>query len=195
MPPLLRRFDLSSEKSDHTLLHHLSSLQHALKNWLIPATRLELQVDCPHWDEELANSEDTVQLNKNRASLWLLTRECLCRICLVLVAECIDDLQNHERDPLRSAVVSCAAGMQAAQLKHTTQLLAGAAKVPVCTARAVSAPLHFLTRYYTRTEDTVGLQWCTQFKDDILKSAPWLRWDVLLPWSFLTIHDVPAYRV
>jgi hypothetical protein len=184
-------FDFSTNKPNHTLLHRLSSLQYALETWLTSASSPDLQVNAPFRGDQPASPEDT-QLDRTRASLWLLTRESLCRICLLLVAECIDGLQNLESTAPHPVV---AANIRAEQLKATAQSLARAAKVPVCTARAVSAPLHFLTRYYAIVGDTAGLQWCICFKDDILKSARWLRWDVLLPWSFLTIHDVPTYRV
>jgi hypothetical protein len=181
VPSLLQRLDFSSGKPDHTLLDHLRILQQGLDTWLDSASRIDLPVEGPLSDERLARSDESLQLNQARASLWLL-----------LVAECVDGLQDHKPTASHKIVT---AKMRAFQLRSTTQLLANAAKVPVCTARAVSAPLHFLSEYYARVGDTAGLKWCAQFKDDILKSAPWLRWDVLLPWTFLTIHDVPMYRV
>jgi hypothetical protein len=192
VPSLLQRLDFSSGKPDHTLLDHLRILQQGLDTWLDSASRIDLPVEGPLSDERLARSDESLQLNQARASLWLLTRESLCRICLLLVAECVDGLQDHKPTTSHKTVT---AEMRAFQLRSTTQLLANTARVPICTARAVSAPLHFLSEYYARVGDTAGLKWCAQFKDDILKSAPWLRWDVLLPWTFLTIHDVPMYRV
>lgn len=73
------------------------------------------------------------------------------------------------------------------------QSLARAADIPVCIARAVNAPLHLLTPFYAQIGDTAGLEWCAQFKADIHKSVPWLRWNVLLPWGLLTIHDTPMF--
>ena len=69
--------------------------------------------------------------------------------------------------------------MRALQLRRNMQSLARAAEIPVCIARAINAPLHFLTRCYVQVGDTAGLEWCAQFKTDIHKSVPWLRWNVL----------------
>lgn len=83
--------------------------------------------------------------------------------------------------------------MRALQLRRNMQSLARAADIPVCIARAVNAPLHLLTPFYAQIGDTAGLEWCAQFKADIHKSVPWLRWNVLLPWGLLTIHDTPMF--
>lgn len=123
---------------------------------------------------ERVSVEHSTQSDGTNASLWYLTRECLCRICLLLVAECVDALLGHKSTVARLA----SAKMRAVQLRCTMQSLACAAEILVCLARPVNAPLHFLVRYYAQAGDTAGREWCAQLKDDILKSVPWLRWDV-----------------
>jgi hypothetical protein len=140
---------------------------------------------------ESVRLEDSVQSDRARLSLWYLTRESLCRICLLLLAECVDALLNHKSTVGHPA---CAAGAHAAQLRCNIQSLARTAEFPVSIARVVNAPLHFLTRYYARVGHTSGLEWCAQSKGDIHKSVPWLRWDVLLPWGLLTIHETPMFN-
>jgi hypothetical protein len=80
------------------------------------------------------------------------------------------------------------------QLRITMLLLAQAEGVPVYTARAVSDPLHFLAGFYERIDDLSGLDWCVQVKESVHKEVPWLRWEGLLPWSFLTIDEIPSYQ-
>jgi hypothetical protein len=191
VPQLLEAFDASSNGSDYALLDSLRTLEQELTAWLTCAAVNDRRVANSPCDAESSIPEDGFQPDPPRNPLCLLTRESLCRICLLLVSECVAGLQSHESSALHSALPT---EMCAAQLRSTTQLLACAAKVPICTARAVSAPLHFLKRYYMRIGDTAGREWCAEFKNDILQSAPWLRWDVLLPWSLLTVHDVPLYR-
>ena len=191
VPPLLQVYDSISERSDHALLDGLSILQQELDNWMTSASASEQGIGNSHLDAECEDLEQGVQSNGTRAALWILTRASLCRICLLLVAECIDTLLSRQSIATHPAF---AAEMRAVHLRRTIQLLARAAGVPVCIARAVNAPLYFLTRYYARVGDTAGLEWCAQFKGNILRSVPWLRWDVLLPWGLLTVHNVPMYR-
>jgi hypothetical protein len=37
------------------------------------------------------------------------------------------------------------------------------------------------------------MQWSLQTKESIYREAQYLRWDALLPWSLLTIHEIPLY--
>jgi hypothetical protein len=125
-----------------------------------------------------------------RRPLFDLTCESLCRIGLLLVVESLTDLGSWMW-PTYSLTVTPNACVRA--LRKTTTLLAEAASIPVCKARATSCPLPFLSRYYTRTRDAVGLQWCTETKEAIYREAPYLRWDAVLPWSLLTLHEIPLY--
>jgi hypothetical protein len=125
-----------------------------------------------------------------RRSLFDLTCESLCRICLLLVVESLTDLESWMW-PAHSLTFTPNACVRA--LRKTTTLLAEVASIPVCKARATTCPLLFLSRYYTRTKDAVGLQWCLDTKEAIHREAPYLRWDALLPWSLLTLHEIPLY--
>jgi hypothetical protein len=186
VPPLLQAFDSASDRPDNTLLDSLSTLQEQFEIWLNTAPVIERQNgNIP------SDLEDSVQSDRARASLWYLTRESLCRICLLLVAECVDALLNH-----KSMVghLDRTAETRALQLRCNIESLAHVVESPVSVARAVNAPLHFLTRYYAQAGDTSGLEWCAQFKGDIHKSVPWLRWDVLLPWGLLTVHETPMFN-
>jgi hypothetical protein len=192
IPLLLNTTDLITGadfgKIDNPLIKSLITLEKALIAWLEafcsgnaygdyvqsdPAPRVTgfLPLDC-------------------RRSLFDLTCESLCRICLLLVVESLTDLESWMW-PTHSLTVTPDACVRA--LRKTTTLLAEAAGVPVCKARATSCPLLFLSRYYTRTKDAVGLQWCLETKEAIYREAPYLRWDALLPWSLLTLHDIPLY--
>lgn len=186
----MQAFDSRTERSAHALLDSLGIAQQDLENWIASASTIKQHNGSTPLDVEGVGSGRSIQPDISRAALWLLTRASLCRICLLLVAECINALLSHKSLATHQAF---AAETRAVQLKRTIQSLARAAGVPVCIARAINAPLYFLTRYYARIGDTAGMEWCAQSKGDILKSAPWLRWDVLLPWGLLTVHDVPTY--
>jgi hypothetical protein len=191
VPPLLQAFDSRSDKHDPALLDDLSILQQQLDSWLTSGFTMEQQNRNLPLDAERVSPEHSIQPDGTSGSLWYLTRECLCRICHLLLAECVDALLSH-KSTVKYPV--CVAETRAVQLRRNIQSLARAAEIPVCVARAVNAPLHFLVRYYAQAGDTAGLEWCAQLKENILESIPWLRWDVLLPWGLLTVHDTPMFR-
>lgn len=178
VPPLLQAFDSILDRSENALLDRLSILQQELENWITSASMIERRKGNSPLDEP----------GTTRAALWILTRASLCHICLLLVSECIDALLDQKSKATHPAF---AAETRAVQLKCNIKSLALAAEVPISIARAVNAPLYFLARYYARVGDTAGLEWCAKFKGNILKNAPWLRWDVLLPWCLFTVQDVP----
>jgi hypothetical protein len=191
VPPLLQASDSTSNHPNHALLESLSILQQELETWLTSASINNRRNGDSPLDLERASLEYSDQPEGIRAALQIVTRESLCRICLLLVAECVDALLSHRSSATHSAT---AVAVRAIQLRRTTQALARATKVQFYVARLVSAPLYFLARYYAQTEDTAGLEWCAQFKGDILETVPWIRWDVLLPWSLSTIYDMPSFR-
>ena len=169
----------------------MSILQQQLDSWLTSGFTTEQRNRNLPLDAERVSPELSIQPDGTSGSLWYLTRECLCRICLLLLVECVDALLSHKSTvnyPIRAAET------RALQLRCNVQSLARAAEIPVCIARAVNAPLHFLVRYYAQAGDTAGLEWCEQLKGNILESLPWLRWDVLLPWGLRTVHDTPMFR-
>jgi hypothetical protein len=133
----------------------------------------------------------TASLSRDcKGSLFDLTCESLCRVCLLLVVESLTHLEDWTWSAHNPTLTSNAC---ATALCETTTLLAEAASIPICKARATSFPLHFLSRYYTQTKDAVGMQWSLQTKESIYREAQYLRWDALLPWSLLTIHEIPLY--
>jgi hypothetical protein len=114
--------------------------------------------------------------------LFDLTCESLCRICLLLIVESLHNLETHmwPTQPPTSAPRD-----HAASLRKTMAALPRAAYTPICKGRVMSAPLHFLRRFYEQQGDLPGLQWCRQARETICEEAPWLRWDALLPWCLL----------
>ena len=190
VPPLLQAFDSLSNKSDPALLYSLDILQQELETWLTSAFRSEQRNGTSPLEAERVGLEYSFQPYGTRVPLWSLTRESLCRICLLLVAECVDTLLSRNSTIPHPAF---AAKTRAVQLKSTIRSLARASEIPASIAKGVSAPLHFLARYYAQTGDSAGLKWCADFKNDILKSAPYLRWDVLLPWFLQTVHELPMH--
>ena len=125
-----------------------------------------------------------------KVSIINLTCETLCRICLLLIVESLVSLE-HEIMPRRSP--SSASDTCASDLLNTMAMLEKAAITPTCKARVMSAPLHFLSEYYTRHKDRAGLRLCQKIREDLEKQAPYLHWDALLPWCFLTLGELPQY--
>jgi hypothetical protein len=123
-----------------------------------------------------------------KTSIHDLTCESLCRICLLLLVEGLTDLETRE-NPAHPP--TCNTETYANELRKTTTLFTTATKIPVVKARGVSGPLHFLQRYYSRTGDAAGMQWCLKLKESVRREAPYLSWDVMLPWSLLTLYAIP----
>lgn len=91
-------------------------------------------------------------------------------------------------------VASYASPMDCADgLRKTMMSLEEAAGTPICKARVMSAPLHFLSDYYERHDDDSGLQWCHKTKELLQSEAPYLHWEALLPWCLLTLNEIPHY--
>lgn len=78
-------------------------------------------------------------------------------------------------------------------LRKTMLLLEEAAGTPICKARVMSAPLHFLSGFYKRRENDDGLRWCRKTKETLQGEAPYLHWEALLPWCLLTLNEIPHY--
>jgi hypothetical protein len=125
-----------------------------------------------------------------RGAFFDLTCEPLCRVCLLLVVESLTDLGDWtwSTNSLNLTPNACVRA-----LRKTTTLLAEAASIPVCKARAAVFPLIFLSRYHTRAKDVVGLQWCLEIKETVHREATYVRWDASLPWSLLTLHEIPLH--
>ena len=133
---------------------------------------------------------DATSLPDSRNFLFNLTCETLCRICHMFIVESqvrVDDqaLRNVASYP---SPIDCADALRRAMMS-----LQEAAGTPICKARVMSAPLHFLSDYYQRHEDDSGLQWCHKTKESLHSEAPYLYWDALLPWCLLTLNEIPYY--
>lgn len=131
-----------------------------------------------------------------RTPLFDQTCVSLCRTCLLLVSESLSDLHNlpHQatatRSPL-SPTAAAAADTHATALCDSIITLVEAAENPICRARALSGPLHFLSRFYARSGDSARLRWCVAFEKRLKDDAPYLRWSALLPWTLITLTWVP----
>ena len=69
-------------------------------------------------------------------------------------------------------------------------LLSEIAEKPVSKAIATRAPLHFLCRYYRSVGDKPRLERCCEMIESICAEAPYLNWEMLLPWSLLPLTSV-----
>jgi hypothetical protein len=181
VPPLLEKIDSAqsdaeSRTSDITSLsENILTLKKTFEFWLksfCVVSRLDQQ-NAPR---------DT------KTSIHDLTCESLCRICLLLLVEGLTDLETRE-NPAHPP--TCNTETYANELRKTTILFTTATKIPVVKARGVSGPLHFLQRNYSRTGDAAGMQWCLKLKESVRREAPYLSWDVMLPWSLLTLYAIP----
>jgi hypothetical protein len=135
-------------------------------------------------DLETSSSPDS------RNSLFNLTCETLCRICHLLIVESLARLDDRTSHSLPSCLSSNAC---ASDLRKAMTLLEEAAGTPICKARVMSAPLHFLSEFCKRHEDYAGLWWCHKTKEALQSEAPYLHWDALLPWCLLTLNEIPYY--
>jgi hypothetical protein len=133
------------------------------------------------------NRQDDSTENVSTSSLFDLTCESLCRICLLLIVESLHSLESHMW-PTQPPTFS--PQDHATSLRKTMADLMHAAYTPICKARVMSAPLHFLRRFYEQKGDHSGLQWCQEARKTICEEAPWLRWDALLPWCLLYPHKL-----
>lgn len=125
-------------------------------------------------------------------SVYDLTCEALCRICLLLIYQGLAELYGPrgsditQRLDMLSTAATCAAG-----LYHTTALLEAVAESPVCRAVATRGPLHFLGEWYSHCGDDAGAQRCAETSASVCASAPYLHWGAVLPWSLLPLIRVP----
>ena len=181
VPPMLEKIDSAQDSAESrmsdisSLSENILTLKRTFEFWLksfCVVSRL---------DQETAPRDA-----KN--SIHDLTCESLCRICRLLLVEGLADLESRTR-PEHSPTFTTQD--YANELRKTATLLTRATKIPVVKARGVSGPLHFLERYYSRTGDAAGSQWCLQLKESVCREAPYLSWDVMLPWSLLTLYAIP----
>jgi hypothetical protein len=183
IPPALNLVDAcisgKSRQVESSLVKNLMSQEKALTAYLATHCTPNPQGDLTQQDPV---DEDSSMTSK---SLFDLTCESLCRICLLLVVESLYNLESHMW-PTQSPTFT--PQDHATSLCKTMTALTHAAYTPICKARVLSAPLHFLLGFYERRGDHSGTQWCRRVREAICEEAPWLRWDALLPWCLLYPH-------
>jgi hypothetical protein len=193
-PPLLEAVDLAissrSQQAGSHLTKRLVAQEKSLITWLEAFCPRKPHGDYSKNDVAVSTADHGLQSRACKGSLFVMTCESLCRICLLLTVESLADLESWTRPNDHPTI---ALNTYATSLCETMVLLGKIASTPICKARAVNGPLHFLSRYYTKTRDPSGLQWCVQVKNDICQEAPYLRWDALLPWSLMTLHKIPSF--
>jgi hypothetical protein len=130
-------------------------------------------------------------LKENKRSLPDVTAESLCRICLLLILRTLCELHESQNSDTASQAhakrlaVSCAE-----DLYQTTLLLLVIAERPVSKALSTRAPLHFLCQYYQSVNDCPRLERCNEIIETLRTEAPYLNWEMLLPWSLLPLTSV-----
>lgn len=179
VPPLLEKIDSAfathRDQSDIVMIENIFTLKKTFETWLksfCSVSRL--------------SQKTSPRVVKN--SIHDLTCESLCRICLLLLVEGLTDLESREQ-PERLPTFNTEE--YATELRNTVALFLKATKIPIVKARGVSGPLHFLGRHYSRTGNAEGEQWCLELKESLCKEAPYLSWDLMLPWSLLTLYAIP----
>jgi hypothetical protein len=190
VPPLLKEIDSTTTTtgpriSDTSLSENILTLKKTFEFWLksfcTPSSRLD-------------NKDPTASPNKPKPSIHDLTCESLCRICLLLLVSGLTDLEekkNPTQQHFSRPSPTFNPDQYAGELRQTASLFMRATKIPIVKARGVSGALHFLGAYYSRVGDAKGVQWCRQLKESVCSEAPYLSWDVMLPWSLLTLYAIP----
>ena len=185
VPPALNLVDtcVSGEyrQVDSSLVKNLIWQEKALAAYLTTHCSASLQ------DSRLEHSPAKDDSAITSKSLFDLTCESLCRICLLLVVESLHNFESHMW-PTQPPTFD--PQTHATSLRKTIAALTDAAYTPICKARVMSAPLHFLRRFYEQQGDSAGLRWCQRVRETVCKEAPWLRWDALLPWCLLYPHKL-----
>jgi hypothetical protein len=194
VPEILEAVDLAVagdvRHSEDDLARRLNTQETALSSWLMAHASKATGRTAPRNGIAGSNSGNATTPPSSRNSLFNLTCETLCRICHLLVVESLAEA-NH--DISRSLLLLPSPSACASNLRHAMTTLEEAAGTPICKARVMSAPLHFLSGYYKRHEDDAGLQWCRKTRQALEKQAPYLHWDALLPWCLLTLDEIPHY--
>lgn len=193
LPPLLSSTDTvmaraTNETSNHERsVHYLArvvrdllALKKMLDSWL--------KTFCEPTENESALYSRQKQ---KKRTLPDVTAESLCRICLLLIHQAVSDLHNsHHSDISSRTRAHEQAALCVEDLYQTTVLLSEIAERPVSKAIATCGPLHFLCNYYQSVGDNSRLERCYEMIKSICAEAPYLNWDMLLPWSLLPLTSV-----
>jgi hypothetical protein len=180
VPPLLEKIDSANDKESCASVSSLSekilTLKKTFEFWLksfCVVSRLK---------------QETASRDAKKDSIHDLTCESLCRICLLLLVEGLADLEARKQPEDPSSFNT---EQYASELRKTADLFMSATKIPMVKARGVSGSVHFLEEYYSRTGNIAGRHWCSQLRESVCREAPYLSWDVMLPWSLLTLYAIP----
>jgi hypothetical protein len=196
LPPLLASADqittpvIREDPTHGNVLHDLAkvvrellALKKMLDSWFQSFCKPTEQIE----DEGVL----AVQRWASKRSLPDMTSESLCRICLLLIHQALSDLHSsHNSDTASQVHAHLLAAACAEDLYQTTLLLSRVAERPVSKALATRAPLHFLCRYYESVGDAVRLERCHEMIQSIRLEAPYLNWEMLLPWSLMPLTSV-----
>lgn len=193
LPPLLSSADAVITRATNEISNHQNAV-HDLARIVRDLLALKRMLDswlktfCEPVEGESASS--SAQRQKKRA-LPDVTAESLCRICLLLIHQAISDLHNsHHSDVSSRTRAQEEAALCAEDLYQTTTLLSEIAERPVSKAIATCGPQHFLCRYYQSVDDSPRLERCYEMIKRICAEAPYLNWEMLLPWSLLPLTSV-----
>jgi hypothetical protein len=180
VPPLLEKIDSANDKESCASVSSLSekilTLKKTFEFWLksfCVVSRL---------------NQETASRDAKKDSIHDLTCESLCRICLLVLVEGLADLEARKQPEGPSSLNT---EQYASELRKTADLFMSATKIPMVKARGVSGSVHFLEEYYSRTGNIAGRHWCSQLRESVCREAPYLSWDVMLPWSLLTLYAIP----
>lgn len=173
---------------ESSLVKDLMSQEKALTTYLTTYCEADPQEESrTQHDDPAKDSSDNTKTPMSK-SLFDLTCESLCRICLLLVVEGLHELETRMWPGTQPPTFAPRA--HATSLRKTMAALMHAVYTPICKARVMSAPLHFLRRFYAQQGDEAGVRWCQRARETVCKEAPWLRWDALLPWCLLYPHKL-----
>ena len=196
LPPLLASADTAIARAKGDGLRHgdiVHDLARVVRDLLALKKMLDswLKTFCEP-TEQIGTERALVSRRRdNKRPLPDVTSESLCRICILLINQALHDLHNsHDSDASSRKQAHDQAAKCAEDLYQTTMLLSEIAERPVSKAIATRAPLHFLCRYYRSVDDNPRLERCYEMIEHICTEAPYLNWEMLLPWSLLPLTSV-----
>jgi len=196
LPPLLAAADTLIARANNNLSKHDSTvhdLARVVRDLLALRKMLDSWLRTFHEPTEQFERESALspRRRENKRPLPDVTSESLCRICLLLIYQALSDLHDsHDSNATSRGCAHQEAAACAEDLYETTMLLSEIAEKPVSKAIATRAPLHFLCRYYRSVGDKPRLERCCEMIESICAEAPYLNWEMLLPWSLLPLTSV-----
>jgi hypothetical protein len=110
---------------------------------------------------------------------------------LLLIHESIYDLAGSQQSEIYSVTQQMSfrkAKTYALLLHGSVHRLCRQAGAPLSQALAVSAPLHFARRWFSRIFDIERFEGCVRLQKSLRAKAPYLDWDIILFWSFVCVN-------